>query len=201
MRKQRCIYCGCLQTKRHGQRIKKRKTSFGQRSLNYQRWYCNNCKRAFKPNTDTHINFGFKVKACELYYDAEASYRAVGRQLNIKPEKLFEIINELGANCKSTINVAKELKPQWSGYLLIDEKSIWIKGVEWYVLTAVDLKTQDIVHWDLVPSENETNIAWFMLVIKYLIQYPMKGLISDLLFEFHAAARWIFPSPSRRSSA
>jgi transposase-like protein len=193
MRKKRCPYCDGLNTKHFGFRTKRRKTAQGFKPLIYQRWYCNNCQRAFKPSKDEKINFGLKVKACELYYDAESSYRAVGRQLNIKPERVFKIVNDLGAHCKSTIDVARELQPQWSGYLLIDEKSIWIKAVEWYVLIAVDLTTQDIIHWDLVPSEDEVNVAWFMIVIKYLIKYPMKGLISDLLAEFYETSRWLFP--------
>jgi hypothetical protein len=132
-----------------------------------------------------------KVKACELYYDAESSYRAVSRQLGIAPYRLFKIINTLGANCKSTIDVTRELKPNWSGYLLIDEKSIWIKGNEWFLLIAVDLLTQDIVHWNLVPIEDEINVAWFLIIIKMVIEYPFKGLISDLLPVFYGTSRWL----------
>lgn len=111
--------------------------------------------------------------------------------MGIAPYKLFKIINALGANCKSTIDVARELTPSWSGYLFIDEKSIWIKGVEWFLLVAVDLGTQDIVHWDLVPTEDEVNIAWFLMVIKEVIKYPFKGLISDLLPEFLRISNWL----------
>ena len=191
MRKRRCIYCGSLKTKRHGGRSKKRKTSFGKRVHCYKRWFCNNCKRAFKPGEDCSINFSLQIKACELYYDTEASYRAVSRRLGIAPYRLFEIINALGVNCKSTIDVAKELNPKWSGYLFIDEKRIWIKGVEWFILIAVDLGTQDIVHWDLVPTEDGVNVAWFLMIIKMVIQYPFKGLISDLLPEFRGTSRWL----------
>ena len=130
MRKKRCIFCGSLNTKRYGTRSKKRNTSFGKRSLCYQRWYCNDCKRTFRPNQDHPINFSVQIRACELYYDSEASYRALSRQLGIVPYRIFKIINALGANCKSTVDVASELKPRWSGYLFIDEKSIFIKGVE-----------------------------------------------------------------------
>lgn len=191
MRKRRCPYCHSRNTKHHGSRWKRRNTAQGIKPLVYQRWYCNSCKRAFKTQHGTPVNFSLQAKACELYYDSEASYRAVSRQLGIAPYRLFEIINTLGANCKSTIDVAKELKPQWSGHLFIDEKSIWIKGVEHFLLVAVDLGTQDIVHWDLVPTEDSVNVAWFLMVIKMVIRYPFKGLISDLLPEFFATSRWL----------
>jgi len=53
-----------------------------------------------------------KIRACDLYYDSEASYRAVSRQLGIAPYRIFRTINALGANCKSTVDVASELKPR-----------------------------------------------------------------------------------------
>jgi len=112
--------------------------------------------------------------------------------VGIAPYRLFQIINSLGANCKSTLEVAKELRPKWSGYIFIDEKSLWIKGVEWYLLVAVDLGTQDIVHWDLVPREDDAHVAWFLMVIKMATGYPVKGVISDLCTEFIEAVRWIF---------
>lgn len=193
MRKKRCLFCGGTNTKKHDIRSKKRKTPQGAKRECYRRWFCNSCAKPFTPTRIETDNFSLKIKACELYYDAEASYRAVSRRLGIAAYRLFEIINALGANCKSTLDVARELKPQWSGYLFIDEKSIWIKGVEWFLLIAVDLTTQDIVHWNLVPREDETNVAWFMIVIKMAIEYPFKGVISDLLPEFYATTRWLLP--------
>ncbi|UCE17337.1 MAG: transposase [Gemmatimonadota bacterium] len=191
MRRKRCIFCGNLNTRKHDKRTKKRATSFGKRECCYQRWFCKSCNRAFKPDEGHSINFSLKVKACELYYDRESSYRAVGRQLRIAPYRVFQIINALGANCKSTIEMARELNPHWSGYLFIDEKCIWIKGDEWYLLIAVDLGTQDIVHWDLVSREDEVNVAWFLIIIKMVIKYPFKGLISDLAEVFYATTRWL----------
>lgn len=193
MRKKRCLFCGGTNTKKHDVRAKKRRTSQGSKREYHRRWFCKNCGKPFTPTRIKPVNFSVQIKACELYYDSEASYRAVSRQLGIAPYRLFEIINALGANCKSTIDVAKELKPKWSGYLFIDEKSIWIKGVEWFLLIAVDLGTQDIVHWGLVLIENELSVAWFLIVIKMLIGYPFKGLISDLLPAFFGTSRWLLP--------
>lgn len=194
MRKRRCPFCSGLNTKKYGKRSERRRTSQGPKRRIYQRWFCKDCKRSFKPYPKKgKIDFSLKAKTCDLYYDSEASYRAVHRQLYSTPYTLFKIVNSLGANCKSTIEVAKELKPNWSGYLFIDEKSIWIKGTEWFLLLAVDLSTQDIVHWDLVPVEDELNVAWFLIATKFAIGYPFRGIISDLLPEFFGTSRWLLP--------
>ena len=198
MRRKRCPFCSGINTKRHGVRTKRIKTSQGSKPQKYQYWYCKDCKKAFRPSKSESINFSLKVKVCDLYYDNESSYRAVSRRLGIAPYRLFEIINALGANCKSTIDVFKELRPRWSGYLFVDEKSIWIKGVEWFLLIAVDLGSQDIVHWELVPVEDEINVGWFFVVIKYAIGYPIKGLISDLLPSFFGTSRWLLPGISHQ---
>lgn len=193
MRRKRCPLCSRVNTKRHGTRTKIIRTSQGAKRSKYQYWYCKDCKKAFRPSKGQATNFSLQVKACELYFDSEASYRAVSRQLGLAPYRLFEIINNLGAGCKSSLEVARELNPRWSGYLLVDEKVIWIKGVKWFVLLAVDLSSQDIVHWDLVAAETEVNVLWFFMVIKHSIGYPFKGIISDLLPEFLKAVRWLLP--------
>jgi len=193
MRKKRCFFCGGTNTKRHDVRCKRRKTPQGSKREQHQRWFCKDCRKPFTPTRIKPINFSLKIKACKLYYDAECSYRAVSRQIGVAAYRIFKIIDRLGANCKSTIEVARELKPTWLGYLLIDEKSVWIKGIEWYLLVAVDLKTQDIVHWDLVFKEDETDVAWFLIIIKMMITYPFQGLISDLLPAFYGTRRWLLP--------
>ncbi len=193
MRKKRCQFCQGTNTKKHDIRSKKRKTSQGRKVEPYHRWFCKDCNKPFTSTKIKTVNFSLQIKACDLYFDSEASYRAVHRQLGIAPYRLFKIIDALGANCKSTIDVAKELNPDWSGYLFIDEKSIWIKGVEWFLLIAVDLGTQDIVHWDLFEVEDSVNVAWFLIIIKIVIGYPFKGLISDLLPEFYGTSRWLLP--------
>ena len=129
MRKKRCIFCGSLNTKKHGTRSKKRNTSFGKRGLCYQRWYCNDCKRAFKPNQDQPINFSMQIRACELYYDSEASYRAVSRQLGIAPYRIFKVINALGANCKSTVDMAADFS-SLAGYYTVPDAIKLINAFE-----------------------------------------------------------------------
>ena len=83
---------------------------------------------------NTKYQSSLVFKAAELYFDSEASYRAVGRQLRVKPTKVFNLVNNLGINCKSFVEVAKELQPKWSGHLLIDGKSIYVKKKRYALL-------------------------------------------------------------------
>ncbi|UCE17154.1 MAG: hypothetical protein JSV84_09620, partial [Gemmatimonadota bacterium] len=116
MRRKPCAFCSGKRAKLHDRRKRKVRTSSGKRIRTYRRWLCKDCNKSFTPTKIKPVNFSLQIKACELYYDSEASYRAIGRQLGMKAYHIFQIINALGANCKSTVEVAKELKPRWSGY-------------------------------------------------------------------------------------
>lgn len=59
------------------------------------------------------------LKAADLYFNAEVSYRAVGRQLHVRPYQTFLWLDKLGSNCKSFEEVARELSPQYTGYFLV----------------------------------------------------------------------------------
>lgn len=135
-----------------------------------------------------------KYQAAELYFDQEASYRAVGRRLGIKADTVLAWVDGLGANCKSFEEIAQELNPQWSSWLLADGKAISIKGVEHALLLAVDASTQDIPTAQLAATEDAANWRAVFLELRDQIHYPLKGLILDGDPGLLAAAREIFPS-------
>jgi transposase-like protein len=135
-----------------------------------------------------------RYQAAELYFDQEASYRAVGRHLGIKADTALVWVNGLGANCKSFMEVTHELTPQWNGWLLADGKSISIRGVEHALLLTVDTATQDIPTAQLAPMENTANWRSVFMELRDQIRYPLKGLILDGDQGLLAAAREIFPS-------
>jgi len=84
------------------------------------------------------------IKAADLYFNAEASYRAVGRQLHVRPSQVFQWIHELGKKCKSFTQVAQELSLHYSGYLLADGTTVHVKGKKRYLLLTADAHTHDI---------------------------------------------------------
>jgi transposase-like protein len=114
-----------------------------------------------------------------LYFTAEASYRAVAKTLHISRNVIFNELNRLGENCKSFEQIAHELRPQWSGYLLIDGKTIPIKRNKESLLLTADTKTQDIPCAGLYGSEEATNYKELLECVKNEIHYPIKGITVD----------------------
>jgi len=132
--------------------------------------------------------------AARLYFTEEASYRAVGRQLNITPLTAFRWIDSLGRECKGFKEVAEELKPRWGGYFLADGKAIFIKGKKYALLLTADVQTQDIPMVQLFRSENRVGWESVFLPLLDRIPYPLRCLIIDGDLGLWAALRRIFPS-------
>jgi len=109
----------------------------------------------------------------------EASYRNVAKTLHIRKNTIFDELNSLGENCKRFNQIAHELKPHWSGYLLIDGKTIYIKKDKGALLLTADAKTQDIPCAGLFDAEDTTNYKELLESVKNEIHYPIKGITVD----------------------
>ncbi len=181
MARKRCPRCCSFKTKRLGFRYRNRVTSYGTKEESVQRWFCKNCFSSFsaKRKNNTKYQGSVAFKAADLYFASGASYRAVGRILNIKPIKVFELINNFGSNCKSFVEVAKELKPRWSGYLLVDGKTIHVKKERYALLLTADAKTQDIPYANFTPNEDYEGYKSLLINVKKYINYPIKGIVID----------------------
>ena len=87
---------------------------------------------------------------------------------------------EYGRNAKSPWEVALELKPKWSGLLGVDGKELKIKAKPFTLLVAQDILTFDPVFFSLVEGENLEECRRFFLIIRDVLKYPIKGIVSDL---------------------
>jgi len=134
------------------------------------------------------------VKAAELYFTEEMAYRVVGRELKIDPDTAWAWIQELGENCKSFEEVARELQPQWSGYLLADGKSLFVKGNEHALLLTGDVGTHDIPYASFHRSENAQTWASTLAVLRGPIRYPLQGLVIDGDLGLVKACTQVYPS-------
>jgi transposase-like protein len=160
-----------------------------QQKIFIQRYKCLTCGHTFseqdKNNFSGLYSPEIKFEACRMYFEQEASYRNTAKNLSgrlgkkIRPATVFEWINTLGEKCKSSIDIYRELKPYWSGYLQLDGKSIFVKGEEFSLLLAVDTLTQDIIDFELCESENYESYLNLLKRLKNRLFYDFKAVTSD----------------------
>ena len=109
---------------------------------------------------------------------ARGVYERTGRK--ISASSLQRMVGKLGERCKTAWEMSRELKPQWNGVLLVDEKMCSIRGAWqwWYV--AVD-GTGDIVHCLPVEELNVNTATGFLREVKELSsRLGSRGIVTDL---------------------
>ena len=98
--------------------------------------------------------------------------------------------------CKTPVEVAHELQPQWAGYLHLDGKGIKLKGLPAYAWTAflAQDSTGDVIHVALFEGgEQREAIRDFLRVVRDQLHYPIRGVISDLREEIIDAVQQVWP--------
>jgi len=159
-----------------------------------RRWWCRDCQQTFsEPRKQAATPSGLILRAAELYFDREASYRAVGRELHVRPYQVFQWIDALGENCKSFVEVAQELKPCWGGYLLVDGKTIYVKAEQHSLLLSADAITQDLPLASLAPTEASEYYKPLLQSLTGELSYPLKGLVIDGDRGLRSACQELFP--------
>lgn len=100
--------------------------------------------------------------------------------MSINHKTAFDWVQTFGENCKDSLEIQRELQPNWNGVLGIDGKLVSIGGEKDTILIATDLPTTDLVFYDVVDGENEDDCNRFLLMIRDYLEYPVKGIVSDL---------------------
>lgn len=106
--------------------------------------------------------------------------RPVSNNIGVSHQGFLNWVMEYGKNAKSPLEMALELKPEWSGLLGVDGKELKIKGKDFTLLIAQDILTFDTVFFSLVEGENVEDSKRFFLIIRDVLKYPIKGIVSDL---------------------
>jgi len=183
MKRKRCPYCKLLNTQKHGSYQTKAITVQGKRQRKIQRYYCLNCSKWFSQRAGSKRTRRYEpsliLKAADLYFNAESSYRAVSRQLYVRPYQIFLWLNELGSYCKSFEEVAKKFSPHYTGYLVADGTTISVKGEHNQLLLTADVESQDIPYALLSKSEDYHNWKMTLLGLRDEIHYPARGAVID----------------------
>jgi transposase-like protein len=109
-----------------------------------------------------------------------ATLRSVSNSIGISHQGMLNWVMEYGGNCRSPLGVAQELKPEWAGLLGVDGKELKIGGKSFVLLVAQDVLTFDPVFFSLVDGENMEASKRFFLIIRDVLKYPIRGIVSDL---------------------
>ena len=184
----RCEKCGSISTLRNGHRKL-------QKGL-VERFYCCSCKKYFtlRVNQNSRIGFAEKIEIARSHLEGRTSIRTIARHTGHSKTTVSKVITEITGQCVSASWVARNLNPQWSGYLALDGKMIrvwdwaakhfrytreekrWLHKMS--LLLALDLGTLDIPDHHLGDDETAIDLIMFLESLKSL-GYPLKGYISD----------------------
>ena len=88
------------------------------------------------------------------------------------------MVREIAESCKSVFEMSYELRPNWEGYLLLDEKMISVRGNQQWFYCAVD-GTGDIVHCRPVPELTSTEAMKFINEVIVGLEYNCRGVTTD----------------------
>lgn len=170
-----------------------------------QRYRCRSCGRTFtiQPSAGQRYASGLLGESVKRHIEDRSSFRVIAKRLSELLHRPFGRMTAHRAlvhacrSCKTPVEVAKELQPQWEGWLHLDGKGIKLKGQPGYAWTAflAQDSTGDMVHVALLEGgEQRVAIRDFLLVIRDQLHYPIRGVISDLSEEIGWAVRAVFPT-------
>lgn len=169
-----------------------------------QRYRCRQCGRTFsaRPGRGQRYASDLLAESVKRHLEDRSSFRVIAKRLSELTHRRFgrmtghRALTRAAQACKTPVDVAHELTPQWAGYLHLDGKGIKLKGLPAYAWTAflAQDSTGDVVHVALFEGgEQREAIRDFLLVIRDQLHYPIRGVISDLREEIFWAVQQVWP--------
>jgi transposase-like protein len=151
-----------------------------------QRFLCLACGRSYtvRPHPRWRYSEAFARAVTHRHVEGE-SFRVIAREIfqrtgrRISPTSLQQMVAWVASRCKTAGEMSRDLHPPgWSGFLVVDEKRVSVRGKSLWFYEAVDT-TGDIVHW-LPVSECSVSEAVHFLEQVVALGYPCRGITSDL---------------------
>jgi transposase-like protein len=106
----------------------------------------------------------------------------------------WRMVVEAGRNAKTSQGIARELIPFWSGYLVVDGKSVRVGREEWSWVLGLDVGSRDLVQERLMEGENRYDLLTYFRSLRDELRYRVKGVVSDLNPEIGWAIGQVWPS-------
>jgi transposase-like protein len=103
-------------------------------------------------------------------------YRLTRRK--ISPTSLQQMVARVAERAKTAQEMSVEFALHWSGFLVVDEKHIRVRGGDLWCYQAIDT-TGDVVHWRPVAQCSVSEAVTFLEEVQAL-GYPCRGITSDL---------------------
>ncbi len=101
---------------------------------------------------------------------------------------------EAGSNAKTSLQIARELLPLWSGYLIVDGKSVRVGRGEYSWFLGLDAGSRDLVYERLMEGENRYDLLTYFRFLRDELRYKPKGVVSDLNPDIGWAIGQVWPS-------
>jgi transposase-like protein len=182
-----CPNCRSYQTKKNGKRTNISIGTDRKTTRSIQRYYCKSCKRSFikRRDKDKQYSRGFRKEIIRMHLEQRMSFRVISKILNeekgikTSPSYICKLFNEEAKKVKSSFQIKNELFPEWSGYLIVDDKMINIKGDKKVSLIAKD-NNGDIVHEELLDYPDQSSYDEFFMFIKDRLEYNFNSVTTDL---------------------
>jgi transposase-like protein len=183
----RCPKCGSLHTVKNGSRQIEAISVDGHSLRKVARHLCKECGYSFSNRLEKKKKYSSHLKreAARMHVEERMSYRVIAKRLTERTGKRFwassvcRMVNEVASKSKGSIAMQREYRPDWEGYLTVDDKWLRIKGKAFMALIAVD-STGDIVHRELLPLHQQEGVDDFFYFIKEQLNYPIKAITTDL---------------------
>jgi transposase-like protein len=127
----------------------------------------------------------FKLELTRMHIEERMSYRVISKRLKekyslrISKNTICKIVNEIASYSKGDIMIKEEYKPQWEGYLSVDDKYFSVGGEKIMILIATD-SSGDIIHNEVINPVEQNRIDDFFYFIDKRLNYPIKGITTDL---------------------
>lgn len=185
---------------KEGRRRVKKRDLRQRRVVFQQRYRCGRCGKWFTLGRQWRRQFSFRF-FCEVvrrYFDDRSSYRVIQRR-RVGSQKIgrmtaWRMVVEAGGNAKTDLEVAQELLPFWSGYLVVDGKSVKLRRAEASWFLGLDVGSRDLVHERLLEGENRYDLLTYFRSLRDELRYRVKGVVSDLNPDIGWALRQVWPS-------
>lgn len=198
-RRMRCTNCGSLQTRKDGRR-RISPISFSRRTKSsIQRYECFECGHSFSKRREKrkHYTFGFQREITRMHIEERLSYRVIAKRIgerlgcHVSPKALCGMVNAVARLSKSSIEIQREYRPCWSGYLTVDDKWICVKGTHRLSLVAVD-QSGDALHSELYAEANQEVYDSFFFYLRDRLAYPLRAITTDLDPRLEKAIKRVF---------